>query len=110
MSTFSFVLALSCLSLYNSVPFAVRSSFVAQPARITTPVAAPKTTMNMGLESLVDLVPAVPAEAHNQLLEVVNSPLFLSLRADSFGGLIGPIAGCSAVAAFIIVLAPPRVE
>lgn len=66
--------------------------------------------MNMGLESLVDLVPAVPAEAHNQLLEVMNSPLFLSLKADSFGGLIGPIAGCSAVAAFIVVLAPPRVD
>lgn len=67
--------------------------------------------MNMGFESLVDMVPAIPAEVHNQALELVNNnPVLLSLNANSYGGLIGPIGGCMAVAAFIVVMAPPRVD
>lgn len=84
-------------------------SFVA-PAVQATSTVAPKAAMSMGLEQIADVLPMVPAEAHNQVLEVANSPLLLSLRADSFGGLIGPITGCLAVAAFIVVMAPPRVD
>lgn len=73
-------------------------------------MVAPKTTMNMGLEQIVDVLPVVPAEAHNSALEMANNPLLLSISADSFGGLIGPITGCLAVAVFIVVMAPPRVD
>lgn len=73
-------------------------------------MAAPKATMSMGLEQIADVLPVVPAEAQNAVLEMANNPLLLSLRADSFGGLIGPIGGCLAVAVFIVVMAPPRVD
>eukprot|EP00752_Nemacystus_decipiens_P011875 g10531.t2 len=92
------------------VPSAVKSGSFATPAVRATSTVAPKATMNMGLEQIADVLPAVPAEAHNAVLEIANNPLLLSLRADSFGGLIGPIGGCLAVATFIVVMAPPRVD
>lgn len=64
----------------------------------------------MGLEQVMDILPAVPAEAHDQLLDIANNPLLLSLNGQSFGGLTGPIAGCLSVAIFIVVMAPPRVD
>lgn len=76
----------------------------------TTSTVAPKATMNMGLEQIADVMPMVPAETHNQVLDIANNPLLLALNAESFGGLIGPIGGCLAVAAFIVVMAPPRVD
>ena len=91
-------------------PLTVKSGSFATPAVRATSTVAPKATMNMGLEQIADVLPAVPAEAHNAVLEIANNPLLLSLRADSFGGLIGPIGGCLAVATFIVVMAPPRVD
>lgn len=66
--------------------------------------------MSMGLEQIADVAAMVPAEAHNQVMDVANNPLLLALDANSFGGLIGPIGGCLAVAIFIVVMAPPRVD
>lgn len=64
----------------------------------------------MGLEQFADVAAMVPAETHNQVMDVANNPLLLALDANSFGGLIGPIGGCLAVAIFIVVMAPPRVD
>ncbi|CAN0333063.1 unnamed protein product [Ascophyllum nodosum] len=99
-----------CASAFIAPSAVVKSRrFIAPEVRSTSTVA-PKTTMNMGLEQIVDMLPMVPTEAHDQVLEIANNPLLLSLTASSFGGLTGPIAGCTAVALLIVVLAPPRVD
>ncbi|CAM9112626.1 unnamed protein product [Hapterophycus canaliculatus] len=93
------------------IPSGVKSGSFVAPANVrATSMVAPKATMSMGLEQIADVLPVVPAEAHNAVLEMANNPLLVSLRADSFGGLIGPIGGCLAVAVFIVVMAPPRVD
>ncbi|CAN0439550.1 unnamed protein product, partial [Ectocarpus sp. 13 AM-2016] len=87
---------------------AVKSGSFAPPAVRATSMVAPK--MTMGIEQIADVLPLVPSEAHNAGFEMANNPLLLSVSAESFGGLIGPIGGCLAVAIFIVVMAPPRVD
>eukprot|EP00904_Undaria_pinnatifida_P012184 jgi/Undpi1/8096/HiC_scaffold_24.g10568.m1 len=99
-----------CASAFIAPSAVVKSGSFVAPAVHATSTVAPKAVMNMGLEQIADVLPMVPAEAHNQVLEIANNPLLVSLNADSFGGLIGPIGGCLAVAAFIVVMAPPRVD
>ncbi|CAM9276777.1 unnamed protein product [Ectocarpus sp. 12 AP-2014] len=102
-----FALYCACASAFIA-PSAVKSGSFAPPAVRATSMVAPK--MTMGLEQIADVLPLVPSEAHNAGFEMANNPLLLSVSAESFGGLIGPIGGCLAVAIFIVVMAPPRVD
>ncbi|CAM9119509.1 unnamed protein product [Discosporangium mesarthrocarpum] len=84
-------------------------SFVAPaPRSAAVPLSTP-TDMKMSLESFADIMPAVPAEAHNQLVELSNNLLLASSPSD-FGGYTGPVIGLLTIGAIILVLSPPLAD
>ncbi|CAM9180829.1 unnamed protein product [Choristocarpus tenellus] len=96
-----------CASAFVAPTSVVRTGSFAAPVRPA--VSASNTNMKMGLESIADVLPAIPEEAHNQMAELSNN-LLLAASTSDFGGYTGPAIGLLTVGALIVVLSPPLAD